>query len=39
MPQMSSIVASDQVSSAGVNGMCRSQRRPPLIVSAGVARH
>ena len=39
MPQMSSIVASDQVLSAGVYGMCRSHRMPPLIVSAGVARH
>ncbi len=39
MPQMSSIVASDQVSSAGVNGKWRSHRMPPLIVSAGVARH
>jgi hypothetical protein len=39
MPQMSSIVASDQVSSAGVKGLCRSQRMPPEIVSSGVARH
>ena len=36
MPQMSSSVASDQVLSAGVNGMCRSQRRPAVKVSAGV---
>src|SRR5688500_3864332 len=39
MPQMSSMVASDHVLSAGVNGRCRSQRRPPLTVRAGVTRH
>ena len=39
MPQMSSIVASDHVSSAGVKGLCRSQRTPPERVRAGVARH
>ena len=35
---MSSSVARDQVLSAGVNGMCRSQRSPPFTVKVGLTR-
>ena len=38
MPQTDVSVTADIVSLTGVNGICTSQRRPPLSVSVGVSR-